>query len=50
MILFILGENVKFGDGSTRVFLYKDNDDNELRSNNSYDEAIELLEVRKEKF
>lgn len=42
----LLGENVKIGDGSTRVFVYDVNTDNEIRSNDSYDEAIRLLEVR----
>lgn len=46
----ISGENVKIGDGNTRVFAYDVNNDWELRGNDSYDEAIQLLEVRIKKF
>lgn len=49
-MLSFLGENVKIGDGNTRVFVYDVNKDNELRSNDSYDEAIRLLEVRMKTF
>ena len=41
----ILGENISVR-GHTRVFVYNTNNDTKLRSNNSYDEAIKLLEVR----
>ena len=42
----ILGENISVREGHTRVFVYNTNNDTKLRSNNSYDEAIKLLEVR----
>ena len=44
MTLF-LGENIKIGDGYTRSFVFKDNVCFELRSNSTYDEAVELLKV-----
>ncbi|CAF0842181.1 unnamed protein product [Rotaria sordida] len=37
-------ENIKIGDGNARVFLQNDNDDFELRSNDTYDEAVALLQ------
>ena len=42
----ISGENVKVGDGYARVFIHDDNNDVQLRSNDTYDEAMHLLEVR----
>ncbi|CAF1056800.1 unnamed protein product, partial [Rotaria sordida] len=40
----IIGENVKVGEGTARAFAYQNHSDIELRSNASYDEAIQLLE------
>ncbi|CAF3898928.1 unnamed protein product [Rotaria sp. Silwood2] len=37
-------ENINVGEGHTRVFVYDNSNDVELRSNDSYDEAIRLLE------
>ncbi|CAF1075042.1 unnamed protein product [Rotaria sp. Silwood1] len=37
-------ENIKIGGGNARVFVQNDNDDFELRSNDTYDEAVALLQ------
>ncbi|CAF3944826.1 unnamed protein product, partial [Rotaria sordida] len=37
-------ENIKTGNGNARVFLQNDNEDFELRSNDTYDEAVALLQ------
>lgn len=34
------------GNGNARIFVYDANNDTELRSNRTYDEAIGILEVR----
>jgi hypothetical protein len=36
---------VEIGDGHARVFVYNENDNIELRSNDTYDEAVALLQV-----
>ncbi|CAF1032876.1 unnamed protein product [Rotaria sp. Silwood1] len=38
------GENIKIGGDNARVFVQNDNDDFELRSNDTYDEAVALLQ------
>ncbi|CAM4802450.1 unnamed protein product [Rotaria magnacalcarata] len=45
----IVGENVKAGDGNARAFVCDTSNDVELRSNQTYDEAIRLLEQPLEK-
>ncbi|CAF1517584.1 unnamed protein product [Rotaria sp. Silwood1] len=37
-------ENIKIGGDNARVFVQNDNDDFELRSNDTYDEAVALLQ------
>ncbi|CAF1295623.1 unnamed protein product [Rotaria sp. Silwood1] len=39
-----IGENIKIGGDNARVFVQNDNDDFELRSNDTYDEAVALLQ------
>ncbi|CAF1617673.1 unnamed protein product [Rotaria magnacalcarata] len=45
----IVGENIKAGDGNARAFVCDTSNDVELRSNQTYDEAIRLLEQPLEK-